>query len=258
ADSDYVWIHDAARPFVTREILDAAMEAAEEYGAAVPVVPVKDTVYMREGADLERIPARDSLCAAQTPQTFRTELILAAHAWYRRLHGAGATDLAVTDDAMLVHALLNEPVHLVEGSPANLKVTTPELHAEGHHAAEQQENERGEERVGVERLEKRRHRRVVAEVHVVARHAQRRQSEQQKRQSEKEVAHVAAFLHVDEDDADEKARIDEVRDVKRRSERHDPRRERRSDVRTHDDADGLRQREQSGIHKRDGHHRRGG
>ena len=125
-DSDYVWIHDAARPFVTREILDAAMAGAEECGAAVPVIPVKDTIYMREGADLERIPARGSLCAAQTPQTFRTELILAAHAWYRRLHGAGATDLAVTDDAMLVHALLNEPVRLVEGSPANLKVTTPE------------------------------------------------------------------------------------------------------------------------------------
>ena len=126
ADSDYVWIHDAARPFVTREILEASMAAAEECGAAVPVVPVKDTIYMREGADLAGIPARDGLCAAQTPQTFRTELILRAHEAYRRMRGEGAADFAVTDDAMLVHTLLGEPVRLVEGSPANLKVTTPE------------------------------------------------------------------------------------------------------------------------------------
>ncbi|MBR0401856.1 MAG: 2-C-methyl-D-erythritol 4-phosphate cytidylyltransferase, partial [Lachnospiraceae bacterium] len=128
ADSDYVWIHDAARPFVTREILEAAMTGAEECGAAVPVIPVKDTVYVRGGADgelLADIPERSTLCAAQTPQTFRTELILRAHEWYRGLRGAEKSALKVTDDAMLAHAVGAE-VKLVPGSPANLKVTTPE------------------------------------------------------------------------------------------------------------------------------------
>ena len=142
ADSDYVWIHDAARPFVTQEILDAAMAGAEECGAAVPVIPVKDTIYVRgkdaDGTDedsenagtgksyLADVPARSTLCAAQTPQTFRTELILWAHDRYRKLRAAGATDLAVTDDAMLVREMFGERVMLTEGSPANLKVTTPE------------------------------------------------------------------------------------------------------------------------------------
>ena len=128
ADSDYVWIHDAARPFVTREILDAAMAGAEEFGAAVPVVPVKDTIYVRGGAAgefLADIPARDTLCAAQTPQTFCTELILRAHEWYRSLRGAERAALKVTDDAMLARAVGAE-VKLVPGSPSNLKVTTPE------------------------------------------------------------------------------------------------------------------------------------
>ena len=136
ADSDYVWIHDAARPFVTPEILDAAMAAAEECGAAVPVIPVKDTVYVRgdagdsgeageTGAFLADIPARDTLCAAQTPQTFRTDLILRAHEWYRGLRRAEKAALKVTDDAMLARAVGAE-VKLVPGSSANLKVTTPE------------------------------------------------------------------------------------------------------------------------------------
>lgn len=137
SNSDFVWIHDAARPFVTPEILGAAMTAAEECGAAVPVVPVKDTIYVRAGgaddnggaeeagAFLADIPARDSLCAAQTPQTFRTELILRAHEWYRGLRGAEKAALKVTDDAMLARAVGAE-VKLVYGSPANLKVTTPE------------------------------------------------------------------------------------------------------------------------------------
>ena len=125
ADSDYVWIHDAARPFVTPEILDAAMAAAEECGAAVPVIPVRDTVYMRDGEFLADIPARDTLCAAQTPQTFRTDLILRAHEWYRGLRGAEKAALKVTDDAMLARAVGAE-VKLVPGSSANLKVTTPE------------------------------------------------------------------------------------------------------------------------------------
>ncbi|MBR2737168.1 MAG: 2-C-methyl-D-erythritol 4-phosphate cytidylyltransferase [Lachnospiraceae bacterium] len=128
SDSDFVWIHDAARPFVTRDILKEAMAGAEECGAAVPVTPVKDTVYVRGGTDgklLADVPERDMLCAAQTPQTFRTELILRAHEWYRGLRGAEKAALKVTDDAMLARAVGAE-VKLVYGSPANLKVTTPE------------------------------------------------------------------------------------------------------------------------------------
>jgi len=119
AGVEVVAIHDAARPFVTPDTVARAVELAARQGAAVPAVPIIDTVKLSEaGERVERTLPRHALWAVQTPQTFQTGLIRRAHAEAQRL---GA---ALTDDASAVE-LLGEPVYLFPGDPENLKITTP-------------------------------------------------------------------------------------------------------------------------------------
>jgi 2-C-methyl-D-erythritol 4-phosphate cytidylyltransferase len=111
---DYVVIHDAARPLVTAELIDAALEGARETGAALCAVPVTDTVKRAEPSGrVSSTVTREGLWLAQTPQAFRTELLLRAHR---------QVDLDVTDDAALIE-LVGEPVKLVMGSSRNIKIT---------------------------------------------------------------------------------------------------------------------------------------
>jgi 2-C-methyl-D-erythritol 4-phosphate cytidylyltransferase len=128
---EYVLVHDAARPLVTPALIEASLHAAREYGAALCAIPVTDTVKLAEkdGAVAATLD-RDGLWLAQTPQAFRLELLLRAHA---------ATEEDATDDAGLVEDL-GVPVHIVSGAHRNIKVTTPAdlviaealLHAEHH------------------------------------------------------------------------------------------------------------------------------
>ena len=73
----------------------------------------------------------------------------------------------------------------------------------------------------------------MTQVHIVTGGLERGQTQQQERQTEEEVAHVAAFLHVDEDNTDEEGWIDHARDVERSTQGHDPSRQRGTDVGTH-------------------------
>ena len=73
-NAEYVAIHDAARPFVTPQVIWDALEAAYETGAAAPAVPVKDTVKVAADGLVVETPAREKLYAVQTPQCFRTAL----------------------------------------------------------------------------------------------------------------------------------------------------------------------------------------
>jgi 2-C-methyl-D-erythritol 4-phosphate cytidylyltransferase len=117
--TDVVVIHDAARPFISADSVRASIEAAAEHGAATVAIPAVDTILRADGEGfLESTPDRARLWACQTPQTFRVEVIRAAHAHARkeRLH--------VTDDATLVR-LAGGHVKLVMGAPLNFKVTTP-------------------------------------------------------------------------------------------------------------------------------------
>ena len=118
-DVDFVIVHDGVRPFVTDEVIFACLAAADECGAAVAAVPVKDTIKI---ANTDRFivetPAREQLWAVQTPQVFRKSLLEEAH------QAAQARQLTATDDASLVEQL-GFPVKLVEGSYANVKITTP-------------------------------------------------------------------------------------------------------------------------------------
>ncbi len=114
-----VLVHDAARPFVEPALIDAVAQAAEVHGAALPVLPVVDTLKrLRDDRVVETID-RAEFGAAQTPQGFRFELLTRAYAQAFR---EGVT---VTDEAMAVERL-GEPVVLVPGSPRNRKLTTPE------------------------------------------------------------------------------------------------------------------------------------
>jgi 2-C-methyl-D-erythritol 4-phosphate cytidylyltransferase len=119
-DVDCVVVHDGVRPFVTDEVIFACIEAADEWGAAVAAVPVKDTVKVASADGfIVDTPDRDKLWAVQTPQAFRAPVLLDAHALAQR---EGVT---ATDDAMLVEQL-GFKVKLVSGSESNLKITTPE------------------------------------------------------------------------------------------------------------------------------------
>lgn len=118
AESDLILVHDGARPFITPAVIQAAVTAAAEAGAAVVAVPVTDTIKVadRDGWLVET-PERGRLWAAQTPQVFRASLLREAHA--RALRDGFRT----TDDSALVERL-GHPVRLVPGSPENLKITT--------------------------------------------------------------------------------------------------------------------------------------
>jgi 2-C-methyl-D-erythritol 4-phosphate cytidylyltransferase len=115
----FVMVHDGARPFLSRDVLGRVIAAVRRSGGAIAAVPVKDTVKLASGQTIERTLAREALWAAQTPQAFAYELLVAAHA------KALADGFVGTDDAALVERL-GAPVELVMGSYGNIKITTPE------------------------------------------------------------------------------------------------------------------------------------
>jgi 2-C-methyl-D-erythritol 4-phosphate cytidylyltransferase len=117
-DPSLVLIHDAVRPLASPEAINAVIDAAARWGAAVVGTRVKDTIKTegRKGFYGKTLP-RHLLWAVQTPQGFKTHLIIRAH---RLAHRAGYVG---TDDAALVERL-RIPVRIVEGSSRNLKITT--------------------------------------------------------------------------------------------------------------------------------------
>jgi len=116
---DVVLIHDAARPFVPADIVEAAIEAARRSGAAVVAAPTTDTVAAHRGGFLDRVLNRTELVNIQTPQAFRFDLIRDAHA---RALDDGLLD--ATDDSVLV-LRLGHRVAVVPGPATNIKITTP-------------------------------------------------------------------------------------------------------------------------------------
>jgi 2-C-methyl-D-erythritol 4-phosphate cytidylyltransferase/2-C-methyl-D-erythritol 2,4-cyclodiphosphate synthase len=127
ATSDIIVIHDAARPFVSADLITRTIEAAAESGAAVAAVASRDTVKRAEPLTavvsgfsrtvIETLP-RETIFLAQTPQAFRRGLLAAA------LDTAARERLDATDEATLVERA-GLPVRLVEGEPSNIKITTP-------------------------------------------------------------------------------------------------------------------------------------
>ena len=118
---DVVLIHDAARPFVSAALISRAIRATSATGAAIPTIPVADTIKLVDAAGhVEGTPERARLRIAQTPQAFRFDVIIDAH---RRAAREGRTDF--TDDAALAE-WAGLTVSTFEGDAANMKLTTPE------------------------------------------------------------------------------------------------------------------------------------
>lgn len=116
---DLVMIHDGARPFVTVDIIERAIDATEIHRATVAAVPAQDTIKAVKEGVVSRTFSRDELWQVQTPQTFSYELISRAH------REAMKDGYLGTDDASLVERL-GHPIKVLMGSYRNLKVTTRE------------------------------------------------------------------------------------------------------------------------------------
>ncbi|MDR1382004.1 MAG: 2-C-methyl-D-erythritol 4-phosphate cytidylyltransferase [Tannerella sp.] len=108
-------VHDGVRPLVARDVISSCFAAADAFGAAIPVVPVIESVReMNESGS--RPFDRNRLCLVQTPQVFRAE-------WLHRAYGRPC-DGRFTDDASLVEAA-GHAIRLVDGNRENIKITTP-------------------------------------------------------------------------------------------------------------------------------------
>ena len=114
-----VLVHDAARPLVTPELVLAVLEATATYGAAIPVLPVTDTIKRIADDQVAGTVDRTGLASAQTPQGVRRGLLSAAFA---RFPPDGPETW--TDEAALLEAC-RIPVHALQGEPGNFKVTLP-------------------------------------------------------------------------------------------------------------------------------------
>ncbi|MED3601878.1 2-C-methyl-D-erythritol 4-phosphate cytidylyltransferase [Bacillus subtilis] len=115
-----VLVHDGARPFIKHEQIDELIAEAEQTGAAILAVPVKDTIKRVQDLQVSETIERSSLWAVQTPQAFRLSLLMKAHAEAERKGFLG------TDDASLVEQMEGGSVRVVEGSYTNIKLTTPD------------------------------------------------------------------------------------------------------------------------------------
>jgi 2-C-methyl-D-erythritol 4-phosphate cytidylyltransferase/2-C-methyl-D-erythritol 2,4-cyclodiphosphate synthase len=118
-ETGVVLVHDAARPLIEPALVGAVTAATVEHGAAIPIVPVAETLKRIEGELVGATVERANLGAAQTPQGVRRDLLREA---YRRFPADGPS--IFTDEAALLEAC-SIAVHVVPGDPGNLKVTLP-------------------------------------------------------------------------------------------------------------------------------------
>ena len=127
-DTEAVFIHDGARPFVDEEILERALEAVKVHGACVVGMPVKDTIKLAdENGFAQTTVDRDRTWMIQTPQVFLFPEILELYEELaRREQELIEKGINITDDAMVMETLGKRKVKLVEGSYDNIKITTPD------------------------------------------------------------------------------------------------------------------------------------
>jgi 2-C-methyl-D-erythritol 4-phosphate cytidylyltransferase len=112
-----ILIHDAARPVVSQDLIARAVQAAGQYGAVIPAIPTTDTIKRVKNGQVQETLDRSTLVSVQTPQVFRRDWLL--DAYQRRDDAIPATD----ESSILEQA--GYPVHVIEGEPENIKITTP-------------------------------------------------------------------------------------------------------------------------------------
>ncbi len=116
---EIVLVHDAARPFISTELISSVIEQTRQHQACVPVVPVRDTLKEVSDGRIVRTLDREGLSLVQTPQGFEINLLK------RAFQQAIQDGFCGTDEATLVERL-GSPVHVVAGESSNLKVTRKE------------------------------------------------------------------------------------------------------------------------------------
>lgn len=119
SETEWVIIHDGARPYLTMSVVRTGLQAVQEHLAVGVAVPVKDTIKRVQDHLIAETLPREELWAMQTPQIFAFPLIRQAH------EQALAQGILATDDCALVESL-GHPVHVVQGEYSNIKITTPE------------------------------------------------------------------------------------------------------------------------------------
>lgn len=117
SDIEYVAVHDAARPLITKHAIDEVFKTAEESGAAILITPVSSTLKRIEGGKIAGTVPRGGVHEAQTPQVFRRQLLIDAY--------ANRDESPATDESSLVEQA-GHSVSAVAGSKLNIKITTQE------------------------------------------------------------------------------------------------------------------------------------
>lgn len=121
-NTDFVFIHDGARPFITEEILQRGFQGVKKTGACVVGMPSKDTVKIADHRNcIQETPDRSKIWTIQTPQIFSYTIIRSAYESIRKKDMSN-----ITDDAMVAEQESDVQIQLTEGSYRNIKITTPE------------------------------------------------------------------------------------------------------------------------------------
>ncbi len=118
--SEVVFVHDGARPYLSRTCLEKMKQAMETEEAACLMVPCKDTIKVVQNGYIVKTIERNTIQAAQTPQAFRTELLVHCMDLARKEGYQG------TDDCSMVEHFSSAKIRAVPGSYENFKITTPE------------------------------------------------------------------------------------------------------------------------------------
>lgn len=121
SEEGILFIHDAARPFFTEDLLERLLEKSRSASAVIPGVPVKDTIKRVEGGVVQESLKRTGLYAVQTPQVFLFSLLYEAYQDF-----FVQREILITDDAMLIEAFSEEQVYLISGEEQNRKITVKE------------------------------------------------------------------------------------------------------------------------------------
>jgi len=117
--AEIVLVHDGVRSLVSENLIDRIIDATRKAGAAVPAIPVEDTIKLVEGDEVSRTLDRDKLVRVQTPQGFSYKILKAA------LDKAKEENFYGTDEASLAERI-GKKVMVVQGDHKNIKITTPE------------------------------------------------------------------------------------------------------------------------------------
>ena len=124
SEEGILFIHDAARPFFTEDLLERLWEKSRSASAVIPGVPVKDTIKRVEDGVVQESLKRTGLYAVQTPQVFLFSLLYEAYQDF--FVQREKREILITDDAMLIEAFSEEQVYLISGEEQNRKITVKE------------------------------------------------------------------------------------------------------------------------------------